>query len=182
MTAIVFIDTEFTNFNDPGLLSLGMVLGDGQEFYAELDRNDPQAAKTFARASHFVREEAVLPQWGLVPDAAMSRQRMGERAADQLRDWSRALGQPLSVAFDYPADWQLLRRLLMFAKRWQEVGDLLRPRNVVDLTSQPEGQAAAEAMLVQVRAQRGLGEHHALADALALRAAFRAAMANKEVR
>jgi hypothetical protein len=33
---LVFLDTEFTNFAKPSLLSIALVAEDGQEFYAEL--------------------------------------------------------------------------------------------------------------------------------------------------
>jgi hypothetical protein len=32
----VFIDTEFTDFNDPHLISIGLVAESGEEFYAEV--------------------------------------------------------------------------------------------------------------------------------------------------
>ena len=32
---LVFLDTEFTKFNSPDLISLALVAEDGREFYAE---------------------------------------------------------------------------------------------------------------------------------------------------
>jgi len=34
----VFIDTEFTDFLDPQLISIGLVAQSGEKFYAELPR------------------------------------------------------------------------------------------------------------------------------------------------
>ena len=34
---LVFLDTEFTDFTSPDLISIALVAEDGREFYAELD-------------------------------------------------------------------------------------------------------------------------------------------------
>ena len=50
---LIFIDTEFTDFFDPKLISIGMVADSGEEFYAEVLFPDA-ACSAFAR-------EAVIP-------------------------------------------------------------------------------------------------------------------------
>ena len=51
---LIFLDTEFTDFARPDLISLALVSEDGREFYAERTDYDPE------RCSEFVRE-TVLP-------------------------------------------------------------------------------------------------------------------------
>jgi hypothetical protein len=63
---LIFLDTEFTSFDHPELISMGLVGEDGREFYAE--RTDYQRDA----CSDFVLE-TVLPLLGRVPGAACSR-------------------------------------------------------------------------------------------------------------
>ena len=63
---LVFLDTEFTSFVRPDLISIGLVAEEGREFYAE--RTDYRKDD----CSDFVRE-TVLPLLGRVPGAACSR-------------------------------------------------------------------------------------------------------------
>jgi hypothetical protein len=58
----IFLDTEFTDFIDTHLISLGMAAESGEEFYAEV----PYPSEA---CSDFVRE-AVIPLLGRIPDAA----------------------------------------------------------------------------------------------------------------
>lgn len=95
MTPLIFFDTEFTDFTNPQLLSLGMV-------------------------TH---------------------------------------------------DYELLKRSLEDAGHWKHLRQRLRPVDIDDLTGRAEGLQAAAAELAQLRSRR-IGLHHALADALALRAAY----------
>ena len=60
---LVFLDTEFTDFVRPDLISLALVSEDGREFYAE--RTDYRKDE----CSDFVRE-TVLPLLGRVPGAS----------------------------------------------------------------------------------------------------------------
>ena len=72
MHHVIFLDTEFTSFHRPYLLSLGMVSLDGaKEFYAELDMMTLEGQEALGRASEMVRGPAVLGQWGRVPGANM---------------------------------------------------------------------------------------------------------------
>lgn len=49
----IFIDTEFSNFLDPQLISIGFVAGSGEELYAEL-LYDAKNCSAFV-------QEAILP-------------------------------------------------------------------------------------------------------------------------
>nr|WP_181375057.1 hypothetical protein [Polaromonas sp. W10N] len=63
---LVFLNTEFTDFARPDLISIALVSEDGQEFYAERDDY------CHADCSDFVRE-TVQSLLGRVPGAACSR-------------------------------------------------------------------------------------------------------------
>lgn len=63
---LVFLETEFTSFVRPDLISIGLVAEYGREFYAE--RTDYRRDE----CSDFVCE-TVLPLLGRVPGAACSR-------------------------------------------------------------------------------------------------------------
>ena len=62
---LIFIDTEFTDFADTELISIGLITDSGEhEFYAELPVNR-------RKCSDFVIE-TVLPQLGNAPGAQRS--------------------------------------------------------------------------------------------------------------
>ncbi len=71
-----FIDTEFSDFQAPEVLSIAIVGENGVEFYGE--RTDFDAA----RCSGFVRM-VVLPQFGRFEGKAMTLDRLGR----ELRNW-----------------------------------------------------------------------------------------------
>lgn len=180
-TNFIYLDTEFTDLLDPQLLSLGMVSATGDEHYVELDLDDPASASTLSQASDFVRHNGVLEQWGRVPGGAASLPAMGERTARWLLERVDRLGQPATIAFDYPADFELLKYVLGDAGQWESMGACVRPLNVAELTSPFEATLCAEAAYEALR-RRGLKRHHALADAHALRAACIATLTGKRVR
>jgi hypothetical protein len=94
---LVFLDTEFTAFVRPDLISIGMVAEDGREFYGE--RTDYRNED----CSDFVRQ-TVLPLLCRVPGAACSRPELTRR----VRQWLEALPEPATIIFDYERDWLLL--------------------------------------------------------------------------
>ncbi len=94
---LVFLDTEFTAFVRPDLISMALVCEDGREFYAE--RTDYREDD----CSDFVRE-TVLPLLGGVPDAACSRSELTQR----LHEWFEQLPEPATIIYDFESDWLLL--------------------------------------------------------------------------
>jgi len=176
MSRLVFIDTEFTDLLQPRLLSLGMVSLEGREHYVELDVDDPAHAEVLSSASDFVRFNGVLEQWGRVPGAADTPLGMGSRTADWLLDMAGETSEPVVVCFDYSADHELLVECLQDAGQWEALRGVIRPANVDRLIGTITGELAAEAEFAALRS-RGLARHHALADALALRAAYLAVLA-----
>lgn len=171
MTNVLFLDCEFTDLLQPELLSLGIVSATGDEYYVELDLDAPSSAAILAGASDFVRHNGVLDQWGRVPGAAASRQLMAERTAAWLLEHIGRFGRPVSIAHDYATDYELLVELLQEAEHWPAPPGAVRPFNVNLATSSVTADLAAEKCFLALR-PRGLARHHALADALALRAAF----------
>lgn len=152
---LLFLDTEFTDFIDIDLISIGLVSEDGHHaFYAE--RNDYR----IDAASDFVRV-AVLPQLGKRPDAICSREGLTLR----LYDWFRTLPEQVSIACDSAHDRDLL---------WDAFEEglplNLDPRLVelAWLSEDPRFNAAVERYYLN----SGFLRHHALHDASALRAGW----------
>ncbi len=92
---LVFLDTEFTDFFRPELISLALVSENGREFYAERTDFHPDVCNDFVR-------ESVLPLLGRVPGAACNRLELTER----LHEWFEQLPEPainfrVSQLFDF---------------------------------------------------------------------------------
>lgn len=106
---LVFLDTEFTDLDNPRLISIGLVAQEGQQFYGELTDWQLQECSSFVTG-------AVLPhlKGGA---AAMSREGLQER----LRSWSNAFGEPVTLISDSPMDWELISELDLASARleWQ---------------------------------------------------------------
>lgn len=152
----VFLDTEFTDFLDPKLISLGIVAETGEECYIEVPFPDNEC-------SAFVRE-AVIPLLQGSPEAYCSRPDVRCRVLSWL-DIIRATGQAVEFCFDYQTDWDLLADVMD-----EMVPSWVIPRNV--------NREVSELMLYDFwRRARDAGsgdrEHHALSDARALAYAFR---------
>ena len=94
---LIFLDTEFTDFVRPELISIALVSEDGREFYAERTDFQRDACNDFVR-------ETVLPLLGRVPGAACSRLELTER----LHEWFAQLPEPGTIVYDFGSDWLLL--------------------------------------------------------------------------
>lgn len=156
---IVFLDTEFTDFAQHDLISLALVAEDGCEFYAE--RTDYYTT----RCSEFV-QETVLPLLGRVPDAACTQSELTNR----VREWFKQLPEPATVIFDYEWDWRLLAVAMLGRPHNKPPGDFATPRY---LDSYAITHPVFERALNNTYTQ-DWPPHHALADARALRAGYRA--------
>jgi len=60
---LVFLDTEFTQFAAPDLISIALVAEDGREFYGERSDYNRESCSAFV-------VETVVPLLGRVPGAA----------------------------------------------------------------------------------------------------------------
>lgn len=171
---MVFLDTEFTNLTSPALLSFSIVSLDAREIYAELDLVQDPIGQTRLRASSEFTRKTVVSQFGRIPKSKCSAWELGNRAGEWLIARAADAGGQITVAYDYDHDFALLRDAMMVTSIWDQVQPLLAPENIDSITGRIEGKLAAEASWLESSLYRGLERHHALADALALRAAWRA--------
>ena len=141
----VFVDTEYTDFIDCDLISIGLVADDGREFYGERSDYDQASCSQFVRA-------AVLPQLGQYPGQVFMREALRVALLAWLAQFAR---QPERVlCFDYGGDWELLCDLLDGPPTgWQahHVGQLLDPGRTEDYYREHRGRHHA---LVDARANR----------------------------
>lgn len=95
---IVFLDTEFTDFTDRELISIGMVGEDGrQSFYAEVQDFDRD------KCNDFVRRE-VWAHLGQVEGASVKKADL----AGRLLAWFATLPRSVTIASDSHFDVELL--------------------------------------------------------------------------
>jgi|SRR5450830_119308 len=151
MSFKIFLDTEFTDFIDTQLISLGMVTDSGDTFYAEIPYMDDAC-------SAFVRE-AVIPLLGQVPNSQYAVDDLGTKILTWL-EIVHTGEQAVDVCFDYQTDWDLFSDVLE-----QRVPEWCRPRNVK--------REISEVLRYEFHKNSQLPMHHALYDALGNRYAFR---------
>ncbi len=95
---LIFLDTEFTDFNHRELISIALVSDDGQhEFYGERYDYDGELC------SDFVLDE-VEPHLGSFPAALCHRAELAQR----LRQWFATLPGEVQIATDFGGDFRLL--------------------------------------------------------------------------
>jgi len=148
---LIFLDTEFTDFLDPMLISIGMAADSGEEFYAEVPFTD-------AGCSAFVRE-AVLPLLNQYPHAYCPLTDLGMRITEWLHIVRRS-NEDVAICIDYQTDWDLFANALD-----NRVPPWCTPRHV--------GRDINELLRYEYHKKNNLPEHHALFDAQANRYAFR---------
>jgi len=158
---ILFLDTEFTDFQQPDLISLGLVSECGRhEFYAE--RNDFD----LALCSDFV-QSTVLPKLGQ-GQSGVDRANLATALGAWLENVHSFDSQnPVLVLYDFDTDFELFREALL---------DQMPPWI--------EGANVAEEVNPISWAREGFAEspdaHHALHDARELRAGWLAARATDQ--
>ncbi len=153
----VFLDTEFTNFVSPELLSLALVSEDGQEFYVERTDYSIDACSEFVRAT-------VLPLFGRVPGAACTNEQLKKRVLH----WLQHFPEPVNVIYDYAGDRDLLTTLLSSHPTAPATIGLKIPLGE-NVTSAPSFEIGVERTY-----SAQWPRHHALADARALMAGYQA--------
>lgn len=147
----IFIDTEFTDFIDISLISLGMVADSGEELYIEV----PYPAKT---CSAFVRE-VVLPMLGREPNAACAKDEVCSRVMNWLQ-LVKNKNQDIDLCFDSQHDWNLF-------------GDAIDYRTPPWLHGRNVERNINELLRFEWHEKNKQPEHHALYDARANRYAYR---------
>lgn len=147
----IFIDTEYTNFHAPGLISIGLVAETGEEAYFEVDYD-------VRECSEFVRD-VVVPLLGREPNAIVPKHSL----ASLLRTWLeivRPRRQDITICFDHQTDWDLFISALDY-----RVPPWVESRNVC--------YEIGDLLYQDFFAREVLPEHHALYDAHANAYAFR---------
>lgn len=154
---LIFIDTEFTDFKDAELISIGLVTEDGDEFYAELPVDQ-------SKCNNFVLT-TILPQLGKMPDV----RRTPAQLRDKLQQWLEKFQPqaPVVICFDYDGDWRLFCAALA-----NEVPSWVSGRNIYKYIDQPTW--------LMYFIENKLSEHHALNDAKANRHACNIAQARTD--
>lgn len=151
MVLKVFIDTEFTDFIDTHLISIGMAAELGQEFYAEVPYPDKSC-------SAFVRE-AVIPLLGRLPNCFYTLEELQSQIVSWLEQVKNG-NQDIEICYDYQTDWDLFADVLDY-----RIPSWCRARLVAHHID--------EVRRDEFHRNNQLPEHHALYDALANRHAFR---------
>ena len=148
----LFLDTEFTDFVHPELLSIGLVDELGNYFYGEIHYE--------RGVNHFVQEN-VLSQWGKIPNSLYLDNEMLSR---HLVKWLSDYKDPLEICYDYHTDGDLFCDL---------VGEHLTfiYSNICYLNGSVY-ELAAHKEWARIEKEMGISRHHALADAYALRAVY----------
>ncbi len=141
----IFIDTEFTDFLDIHLISLGLVSSTGEEFYAEVPYPD-------ASCSPFVRE-VVIPLLGKIPGAAMSKSALKEALLHWLNRCHQLM-TPLYICYDFQSDWDLFVDAVD-----NEIPAWCQPRFI--------GNQLCQSTRLHFYTKHSLPMHHALYDARA---------------
>jgi hypothetical protein len=158
---LVFLDTEFTDFIQCEMISIGMVSTGGHEFYFEITDYDPKLCSDFVR-------------FGIVPMLGKEGVRQGtkEECAEAVRQYFASLPyEKFVVVVDYYQDLALLADLLDndYGPKYQ---------GSAYLQSLFEHHEADRACLLATEgyfAEGGI-RHHALDDAKANRAGWLAGM------
>lgn len=152
---LLFLDTEFTDFTDCSLISIGLVSEDGTfEFYGERTDFDYDACNSFVRSN-------VWAHLGLYRARQFKKQALEQSLGDALA----GLTEPLEIAYDSDRDRQLMTGI--FETRPGPV--IIRYVDLRPLQSLEVYQKAEAAFFGPEQPQ-----HHALFDAMANRAAWRA--------
>lgn len=148
---LIFLDTEFTSFDSPALISIGLAATSGEEFYAEV------APLPEAPMSTFVRD-VVIPLLDNNPQVRCPIDELHIR----IRHWLVVVqnSPEITICFDSHYDEVLFKaifdghppRHLRFRNVYRNIVELLRH---------------------DFHKKNSLPEHHALNDARGLRYAFR---------
>ena len=159
---MLFLDTEFTSFHRPQLLSLGLVDDSGDHlFYGRVADFDRDACSDFVIETVIPRLDIRLPESEQAAGGIFPASTLGGVLARWLAHVQAAQGGGrMLVAFDYPTDGDLLLEVLGADRpEWLDVEDI-GPKLPVELT--PIEHAL---------------RHHALFDALELRRVYQLAEA-----
>lgn len=145
----IFVDTEFTNFESPKLISIGMVALSGEEFYAEAEYDQ-------CECSNFVQEH-------VMPLLAADKKSSLDNIRECLLSWIETVRNNgfILICYESEYDREMLKRIF----RSQT------PRSV--LFRNLGSSYVNRLKRYEFHIKNKQTEHHALHDARALRYAFR---------
>lgn len=147
---LIFLDTEFTSFHAPELISIGLAASTGEEFYAEVPF-------MWSSCSPFVHD-VVIP----LLDTDASQQCVAGLLYKLIADWLAIvrIDSEVTICFDSSYDEELFRAIFDgFPPRFVNF------RNIDGCIN--------ELLRHEFHVKNRLPEHHALNDARAMRYAFR---------
>lgn len=99
----IFLDTEFTDFIDCELISIGAVDENGREFYAEVTDFRRDACSSFVH-------EVVIPLLGQYPASYVNTK---QQVAEEFYQWLQPYRESgCIISVDYHTDWDLTLDLL----------------------------------------------------------------------
>lgn len=161
----IFFDTEFTDLvQEPFLISAGFASDDGREFYGELEPKFwAPWANQFVQANVVPLLDQVTHRPGGLPPCSLAG------LAKAIRVWIEAQPGEVVLVSDSPG-YDLALLLNVF-----DEANELWPRNTERRARCFSSSSESAALTYQREFRRiGLPQHHALADAKALRAAWSA--------
>lgn len=140
----VFFDTEFTKLGEgANLISIGLVAGDGREFYSELTGNWSQS-----ECSDFVKKEVLVQLEG-------KQVLTLEQLKVELKQWLESLSDVIDLVTDAPdLDWRWIIAIFSDEQSW--------PNNV---RREPTRSWVDEIATQKEQRFRAYRRHHALDDA-----------------
>lgn len=147
----IFLDTEFTDFIAPQLISIGLAASNGEEFYAEVPYST-ELCSTFVK-------EIVIPLLGKNPDVVCTAHELPIRLITWLK-LRKSSNQKLDICFDFQTDWDLFSKAL-----GENVPNWCQPRLI--------GREINAMLRYDFHKKNQLPQHHALNDAKGIRYAFR---------
>jgi hypothetical protein len=103
---LLFLDTEFTDFVDCDLISIGLTDENGREFYAELTDYRREACNDFVL-------ETVLPLLKQHKDRVEGTQWEVAKALNEwLQPYDNGTLNCVTICYDYNLDWYLMAHIL----------------------------------------------------------------------
>jgi len=145
----IFVDTEFTNFESPKLISIGLVALSGEEFYAETEYDKYEC-------SNFVHEH-VIPLLTIKEKSSLDNIRA------RLLSWIESVRNDGVILICYDPEYD--REML---------GQIFRNQTPPSVLFRNLGLSYVNGLKrYEFHVKNKQAEHHALHDARALRHAFR---------
>ena len=150
---LMFIDTEFSDFENPSLISIALVSECGQHvFHADISDWNMRGSP----ASGFVKEH-VLPHLNALTDDVGTAYYI----AHKVYDFIAGIDEEVIIAADYYVDWALLCNLFMNVEEWMPKNLKKRYINIWSVMSNP----AFEEIELNFYNQPNRVRHNALDDA-----------------